>query len=209
MEVGSGQSRDRGRRIAKWSQKSKVMLITFFDEKDIIRSEFLLKSQTINSLIHQEIQRHIHHSVRVKRRELWQYKSWLLHHDNASAYKRPEHPAVLGWKVYCSIRKTSLFTWSRFVLLFPFPQTQENNQRNQFWRHNIAVLEQPPYSPDLALCDFFLFPKLKRIIKETRSEGAEAIKRAVMVEPISYRSYGNQTWSIKWNAVSSRQQSYR
>ena len=26
---------------------------------------------------------------------------------------------------------------------------------------------------------------------------------------IGYRSYGNQTWPIKWNAVSSRQQSYR
>ena len=26
---------------------------------------------------------------------------------------------------------------------------------------------------------------------------------------ISFRSYGNQTWSIKWNAVSSRQRSYR
>ena len=24
--------------------------------------------------------------------------------------------------------------------------------------NNIAVLEEPPYSPDLALCDFFLFP---------------------------------------------------
>jgi hypothetical protein len=26
---------------------------------------------------------------------------------------------------------------------------------------NTAVLAQPPYSPDLALADFFLFPKLK------------------------------------------------
>ena len=44
---------------------------------------------------------------------------------------------------------------------------------------NIAVLEKPPYSPDLAPCDFFLFPKLKGIIK---SEGVEAIKRAVTKE---------------------------
>ena len=47
---------------------------------------------------------------------------------------------------------------------------------------NIAVLEQPPYSPDLALCDSFLFPKLKGIIKGTRFEGVEAIKRAVTTE---------------------------
>jgi len=35
-----------------------------------------------------------------------------------------------------------------------------------FAKNNIAVLGQPPYSPDLALCDFFLFPKLKEVIKE-------------------------------------------
>ena len=29
-------------------------------------------------------------------------------------------------------------------------------------KNNIAVLEQPPYSPDLAPCDFFLFSKLKK-----------------------------------------------
>ena len=47
---------------------------------------------------------------------------------------------------------------------------------------NITVLEQPPYSLDLAPCDFFLFPKLKGIIKGTHFEGVEAIKRAVTME---------------------------
>ena len=45
----------------------------------------------------------------------------------------------------------------------------------------IAVLEQPPYSPDLALCDFFLFPKLKEVIKRTRFQDSEAIKIAVTI----------------------------
>jgi len=35
-------------------------------------------------------------------------------------------------------------------------------------KYNIAVLDQPPYSPDLAPCDFFLFSKLKEVIKGTR-----------------------------------------
>ena len=43
---------------------------------------------------------------------------------------------------------------------------------------NIAVLQQPPCSPDLALCDFLLFPKLMGIIKGTCFEGVEAFKRA-------------------------------
>jgi len=42
-------------------------------------------------------------------------------------------------------------------------------------KSNIAVLEQPPYSPDLAFCDFFLFPKLKEVIKRTRFQDSEAI----------------------------------
>ena len=76
---------------------------------------------------------------------MWQDKSWLLHHDNAS-----RHNAL-------SIRQ--------FLA-----------------EKNIAVLEQPPYSPDLAPCDFFLFPKLKGIIKGIHFEGVEAIKRAVTTE---------------------------
>jgi len=49
-------------------------------------------------------------------------------------------------------------------------------------KNNIAVLEQPLYSPDLALCDFFLFPKLKEVIKGTRFHDSEAIKTAVTRE---------------------------
>ena len=43
-------------------------------------------------------------------------------------------------------------------------------------------MKQPPYSPDLAPCDFFLFPKLKKVIKETRLQDSEAIKTAVTRE---------------------------
>ena len=49
-------------------------------------------------------------------------------------------------------------------------------------KNNIAVLEQPPYSPDLAPCDFFLFPKLKDVIKRTRFRDSEAIKTDVTRE---------------------------
>jgi len=37
-------------------------------------------------------------------------------------------------------------------------------------------------SPDLAPCVFFLFPKLKEVIKVTRFQGSEAIKTAVTRE---------------------------
>ena len=42
--------------------------------------------------------------------------------------------------------------------------------------HETKVIAQPPYSPDLAPCDFFLFPKLKYPLQGTRHESIEAIK---------------------------------
>ena len=41
---------------------------------------------------------------------------------------------------------------------------------------SIATLQHLPYSPDLAPCDFFLFPKLKSVLKGTRFESMEAAK---------------------------------
>ena len=121
------------------------MLIVFFDVHEIVHLEFLPQGQTINQNVYKDILRRLMRSVREKRRELWETKSWLLHHDNA-----PAHNAL-------SIRQ--------FLA-----------------ENNIAVLEQPPYSPDLAPCDFFLFPKLKGVIKGTRFQDSKAITTAVTKE---------------------------
>ena len=43
-------------------------------------------------------------------------------------------------------------------------------------------MKQPPYFSDLAPCDFFLFPKLKKVIKGTRLQDSDAIKTAVTRE---------------------------
>lgn len=43
--------------------------------------------------------------------------------------------------------------------------------------HGIPVLEHPPYSPDLAPCDFFMFPKVKEALKVTRFETVKAVKQ--------------------------------
>jgi transposase len=38
------------------------------------------------------------------------------------------------------------------------------------------VLEHPPYSPDLAPCDFYLFPKIKSVLKGTHFLSVEDVK---------------------------------
>jgi len=44
-------------------------------------------------------------------------------------------------------------------------------------KHNIPLIRQAPYSPDMAPCDFWLFPKLKMPLKGTRFESSEDIMR--------------------------------
>ena len=56
------------------------------------------------------------------------------------------------------------------------------NIRQFLGERNFAVREQLFHSSDLALCDFFLFPKRKGIIKGTRFESVEAIKRAITMK---------------------------
>jgi hypothetical protein len=42
-------------------------------------------------------------------------------------------------------------------------------------KHHTTQVCQPPYSPDLASCDFWLFPKLKSPLKERRFLNATVI----------------------------------
>jgi transposase len=48
----------------------------------------------------------------------------------------------------------------------------------EFLAHNnIITLPRPPYSPDLAPCDFFPFPKMKLQLKGCRFDGVEEIQQ--------------------------------
>ena len=46
-------------------------------------------------------------------------------------------------------------------------------------RHKVAELPHPAYSPDLAPCDFFLFPKLKEALSGRRFQSRSALGSAV------------------------------
>jgi hypothetical protein len=65
----------------------------------------------------------------------------------------------------------------------------------------IPTLEDPPYSPGLAPCDFFsLIPKIKSALKGTRFKSVDALK-AVAMEAMKKLSrndpqHGFQHWKI-------------
>ena len=43
----------------------------------------------------------------------------------------------------------------------------------------IKIVPQPPYSPDVAPCDFWLFPKLRGCRYETTEEMKEALTKVI------------------------------
>jgi len=69
-------------------------------------------------------------------------------------------------------------------------------------KHGTAQLQQPPYSPDLKPCDFFLFPRLKKVLKGYRLEATENIKRnsAKTLLDIPKEEFAKcfQQWQQRW-----------
>ena len=46
-------------------------------------------------------------------------------------------------------------------------------------KEKVTVLPHPPYSPDLAPCDFFLFPKLKAFLAGRKYQSRQALGSAI------------------------------
>ena len=55
----------------------------------------------------------------------------------------------------------------------------------------IKTVSRPPYSPDLALCDFCLFPKLRGCRYETIEEMKEAVTKVIdtLTQEDFYRAF--------------------
>ena len=132
--------RSKKARISK--SKIKVILIAFFNQKVMVNHEFVPEEKTANKNFHNQVLIRLHNRVRRSRRELWSYKSRLLHYDNAPAHKT------------ISVRQLLV-------------------------KKQITALDHPPYFPDLAPCDFWLFPRLKAVMKGTHFLSLEEIKASV------------------------------
>ena len=70
-------------------------------------------------------------------------------------------------------------TWKNASWILHHDNAPEHNAlcvKRYLAKNNIPVMEHPLYSPDLAPCDFFLFPKIKSALKGTRVESEDAVK---------------------------------
>jgi transposase len=69
-------------------------------------------------------------------------------------------------------------------------------------KHGIPVVRQAPYSPDMAPCDFWLFPKLKRPLKGSHFDSREDIMQNATKElrSLSEEAFQKcfQQWKERW-----------
>jgi hypothetical protein len=70
-------------------------------------------------------------------------------------------------------------------------------------KHSIPVVPHPPYSPDLAPCDFFLFPRLKSTLRGKRFQDVSEIHLNMTrhLQAIPEQAYQTciEKWKDRWN----------
>lgn len=75
--------------------------------------------------------------------------------------------------------------------------------RDHFAKNSTHIVPQPPYSPDLAPCDFWLFPKLKRPLRGHRFDTIEEIKTESLraLKAIPEIDFNNcfEDWRNRWH----------
>ena len=89
---------------------------------------------------------------------------------------------------YCSVLRrpredirrkiTELWCAGNWLLRDDIARSHRALATHEFLAHNnVTTFPHPPYSPDLAPCDFFLFPKMKLQLKGRRFDRLEDIQR--------------------------------
>jgi hypothetical protein len=81
--------------------------------------------------------------------------------------------------------------------LVPLLLTQDQTQ------HSNPMIPHPPYSPDLAPCDFVLFPRLKSTLKGKRFQDIVEIQlnTTPQLQAIPKQAYQTciEKWKDRWN----------
>ena len=85
-------------------------------------------------------------------------------------------------RLHYGVRRTRMALWSDKSWVLHHDNALAHNAvsaRQLLVKKQIAALDHPPYSPDLASCAFWLFPRLKIVIKGTYSSSSKEIRASV------------------------------
>ena len=104
--------------------KIKVTLVVFFDWKGTVHHGFVPRGQMVNRQLYQEVLARMRNAACRKRPELWENRTWMLHHDNA-----PAHASFLT-RSYLAKHQTSVVPHPPYFPdlapedFFPFPKNK-------------------------------------------------------------------------------------
>ncbi|UYV79212.1 hypothetical protein LAZ67_17001536 [Cordylochernes scorpioides] len=107
----------------------------------------------------------------------------VVHHEVLPQGRRvnKEHYLQVMRNLREAIRQKSPGLWKNKIWLLHHDNAPAHTSllvRDLLAKNNTLMMPQPPHSPDLAPCDFFLFPKLKRPMKGRRYATLDEIKTA-------------------------------
>ncbi|KAJ4450782.1 hypothetical protein ANN_02212, partial [Periplaneta americana] len=111
----------------------------------------------------------------------------IVHHEYAPEGQMvtKEYYHDVLWRLRDAVRRKRLDMWTanNWHLHHDNAPAHSSQLIHTFLaKHGITTVHQPPYSPDLAPCDFWLFPKLKTPLKGSHFESREEIMRNATTE---------------------------
>lgn len=105
----------------------------------------------------------------------------VVHHEYAPASQtiNKEYYVEVLKRLRDAIRRKRPHFWQTGDWLLHHdnaPAHASNLVQQYLSKHNVTQLRQPPYSPDVAPCDFWLFPRLKMPLKGHRFDDKETVE---------------------------------
>ncbi|UYV74908.1 hypothetical protein LAZ67_12001768 [Cordylochernes scorpioides] len=139
-------------------------------------------------LIHKPKNNHLNdtHQVLLGRRKfvLTSPKENVFNYQGLVYYEFIKEGVTINKQAYKEIlkKRNQLFKSKQWKLLHDnAPAHRAIIVQDYLAKHSVSVLPHPPYSPDIAPCDFFFFPKLKMTLKGRRfSSSSEVIENATL-----------------------------
>ncbi len=151
----------------------KLMLTVFWDEQGPILIDFLPSREVMDSDHYLEVLTRLKEATRRKRPDLWRKDL-----DSSDPQQR------------------------RFVIHHDNASSHTSSITLACFQH-IPLLAHPPYSPDLAPSDFFLFPHLKTQLASNNIRTLDELQASVTKElkaipKEDYRAAIQQQWPTRW-----------
>lgn len=126
------------------------MLTVFFDVKGVVLSEFLAPGDTVTAETYCSLLGRLRENIQRKRPNLW---------GRGQVRRGGARSFLLHHDNASSHTAVPTFAY--------------------IGEHDMEMLPHPPYSPDLAPCDYFIFPRLKNEMHSTCHPNVRALQTAV------------------------------